>query len=365
MSCHVMSCHVMSCHVMSCHVTSCLVMSSHVTSCHVLSCHVMSRHDTLEFCSRIFLPSLLNSSIMAAGWQRRGFRNRGPMRESGSERRSRCGAARIATVPRGRRGGQCDLGIVLRGRLRGSGVLEVCRGCVAALCRGIGFGARFVHAWQTCVSRGRLRGSCVLGVMSRACRGHAAALCRGDWVRGAFGTRMVNVRFAWQAAGIVRAGRSVAGVSRACRGAVPWGLGSGRVLYTHGQRAFRVAGCGDRACWEACRGCVAGMPRRCAVGTGFGANVRFAWQAAGIGCVERVSRACRGRAGGALPWGLESGRVACVVCAALCHGDCCWACRVGGGMPWGLLGGASSQWRRVSGIADQGVVWVAPCLGDC
>ena len=53
--------------------------------------------------------------------------------------------------------------------------------------------------------------------------------------------------------------RHVAGVPRVCRGAVPWGLGSGRVLYTHGQRAFRVAGCGDRAYWEVCRGRAAGV----------------------------------------------------------------------------------------------------------
>ena len=288
---HVMSRHFTSRHVTSRHVTSRHVMSCHVMSlmsCHVMSCHVMSRHDTLESCSRIFLPSLLNSSIMAAGWQRRGFRNRGPVRESGSERRSRCGAARIATVPRGRRGGWCDLGIVLRGRLRGSGVPRACRGC-------------------------------------------AAALCRGDWVRGAFCTRMANVRFAWQAAGIVRAGRRVAGMSRVCRGAVPWGLGSGRVLYTHGQRAFRVAGCGDRACWEVCRGCVAGMPRRCAVGIGF-----------------RACRVCGVR--GAVPWGLQVGAPRGCRCAmglllgvsrgcrwaAVCHGDCCWACRVGGAVPWGL-----------------------------
>ena len=366
MSCHVMSRLVMSCHVMSSHVISRLL-----TSCHIMSCHVMSRHDTLESCSRIFLPSLLNSSIMAAGWPRRGFRNRGPARESGSERRSRCGAARLASMPRGRCGGWCDLGIVLRGRLRGSGVPR--------------------------------------------------------------------------------------GMPRVCRGAVPWGLGSGRVLYTHGQRAFRVAGCGDRACWEVCRGCVAGMPGRCAVGIGFGACFVQAWPT----CVSRgrlrgsgVSSVCRGHAAGVLAalcrlWGLGSGRVACVACAALCHGDCwrarrvgaavpwgmllgvsrgrrwvapchgdsCWACRVGGAMPWGLLLGvsrgwlcamgiaggrvacvalwhgdwcwacrvggavplgllggtvswglltrASSGWRRVFGIADQGVVWAASCLGDC
>ena len=98
--------------------------------------------------------------------------------------------------------------------------------------------------------------------------------------------------------------RHVAGVPRVCRGAVPWGLGPGRVLYTHGQRAFRVAGCGDRACWEVCRGHVAwqawGMVRP---------GHRFAWQAAGIvragkcvaGCWRRRAvgiglRACRAHA---------------------------------------------------------------------
>ena len=226
MSCHVLSCHVMSCHVMSCHVMSCHLTSSYVVSYHVMSCHVMSRHDTPESCSRIFLPSLLNSSIRAAGWQRRGFRNRGPVRESGSERRSPCGAACIASMPRGRRGEWSDLasfcvgGCGDRARWRCvAGMPRVCRGAV------IGFGARFVDAWPTCVSRGRLRGSC-----ARACRGCVAALCRGDWVRGVFCTRMANVRFAWQAAGIMRAGRCVAGASRACwrRRAVGIGFGARR-----------------------------------------------------------------------------------------------------------------------------------------
>ena len=176
-----MSCHVMSCHVMSCHVTSC-----HVLSCH----HVMILQNLApESCSRIFLPNLLNSSIRAAGWQRRGFRNRGPVRESGSERRSRCGAACTASVRVWRRAHFC-----------------------------------------------RVR---VAGCGDRAC---------------------------W---------RCVAGMSRACRSAVPWGLGSGRVLYTHGESAFRVAGCGDRARWR----CAAGMSRACrgpcrrrrAVGIGLGA----------------------------------------------------------------------------------------------
>ena len=187
MSCHVISrlvtsCHLMSCHLTSCHVMSCHVMSCHLTSSHVLSYHVMSCHVTSS-CSRILLPklpSLLNSSIMAAGWPRRGFRNRGPSRESGSERRSRCGAACIACMSRGRRGGWWTWASF----------------CVA------GCGDR--ACWR-----------CVAG-MSRVCRGCVAALCRGDWVPGAFCTRMVNVRFAWQAAGIVRAGRCVAGMPRAC-----------------------------------------------------------------------------------------------------------------------------------------------------
>ena len=55
-------------------------------------------------------------------------------------------------------------------------------------------------------------------------------MCRGDWVPGAFCTRMANVRFAWQAAGIVRAGSVPAG---RVGGAVPWGLGSGRVAHAH------------------------------------------------------------------------------------------------------------------------------------
>ena len=34
-------------------------------------------------------------------------------------------------------------------------------------------------------------------------------------------------------------------------------------------------------------------------------------------------------------------------------------------MPWGLVVGVSRGWRRVLGIADQGLVWVVPCLRDC
>ena len=189
-SCHIMSCHVMSRLVMSCHVMSCHVMSSHVFSRLVTSCHIMSS------CSRILLPNLSSEPIVAAGWPRRGFRNRGPVRESGSERRSRCDAARAASVRVWRRAHFCDLGIVLRGRLRGSGVLRAC--------------------WEVC-------------------RGCVAALCRGDWVPGVFCTRMANVRFAWQAAGIVRAG-SVPGacwraVSAApCRGDWVPGVSRARMI---------------------------------------------------------------------------------------------------------------------------------------
>ena len=73
--------------------------------------------------------------------------------------------------------------------------------------------ARCVHvAWQAwgmvrpgLVLRGRLRGSDVMEVCRR-CRGCAAA------VGFEFRARIANMRFAWQAAGIVRAGRCTAGV---------------------------------------------------------------------------------------------------------------------------------------------------------
>ena len=39
--------------------------------------------------------------------------------------------------------------------------------------------------------------------------------------------------------------------------------------------------------------------------------------------------------------------------------------RLGGAVSWGLLITASSKRRRVIGIADQSVVWVAPCRWDC
>ena len=382
MSCHVISCHVMSCHVMSCHVLSCHVMSCHVisrplTSSHVLSCHVMSCHVIMschltsshvlsrlvischlarESCSRIFLPSLLNSTIMAAGWPRRGFRNRGPVRESGSERRSRerarvapctflrpghrfawqaAGIGRVASVRVWRRAHFCDLGIVLRGRLRGSGVLEVCRG-------------------------------------------RAAALCRGDWVPGVFCTRMVNVRFAWQAAGIVRAGSVLGACWRAvsaapCRGDWVPGVSRARARMilraaTCGSRGRRGtsdalmrsgAGAMNRARLLKSRDFVAPCDKsrvrarvgRCEIVAGAGnpwicgceLGADVSWNAA-AGCVGRVARSalCRTQ-WQAVTMGV--GRVARVARAALCHGDCCWACRLGGAVPWGLLLGVSRGWR--------------------
>ena len=129
----------------------------------------------------------------------------------------------------------------------------------------------------------------------------------------------------------------------------------------------------------------AGNPWIC--GCELGADV--SWNAA-AGCVGRVACAalCRGTQWQAVTMGV--GRVARVACLALCHGDCCWARRVGAAVPWGLLvgvsggchcamadcwwvccmggavplrllGSASSRWHRVLGIAEQDVVWVAPC----
>ena len=49
---------------------------------------------------------------------------------------------------------------------------------------------------------------------------------------------------------------------------------------------------------------------------------------------------------------LRLGRVACVACVALCHGDCCWAGRVGAAVPWGL----ASRACRVCGVTGA-VVW--------
>ena len=151
-------------------------------------------------------------------------------------------------------------------------------------------------------------------------------------------------------------------------GAVPWGLLLGR------SRGWRCA----------VGICVSGASRvwrvwRCAMGIAAGQVV---WVAL-----------CRGD--------LRLGRVACVACVALCHGDCCWAgcvggavpwgsasrarrvCGVCGAVPWGLLLGRSRGWRCAVGICVSGVsrvwrvwccamgiaagqvVWVALCRGIC
>ena len=153
------------------------------------------------------------------------------------------------------------------------------------------------------------------------------------------------------------------------------GIAAGRVTWVplwHGD-----------CCW-ACRvgvavpwGLLLGVSwvRRCAMGIAAGRVAGAAlchgdcWLARRVGAavpcglLVGVSRGCRSVMG-------IAGRVACV---ALCHGDCYWACRVGGAVlrnaagrvaSWGLLTKASSGWRRVFGIADQGVVWVALCHGD-
>ena len=250
-SCHVMSRLVMSCHLASSHVFSRLVVSCHVMSCHVLSCHVLSSHvfsrlvtscHIMSSCSRILLPNLSSEpskffyygggvapTRFSKPWPCAGIRlgatlslwrrvhcerlRVAPCAFLGPGHRfawQAAGIGRVASVRVWRRAHFCDPGIVLRGRLRGSGVLRACRGRAG---------------------------------------GRAAALCRGDWVPGVFCTRMANVRFAWQAAGIVRAGSALGGgsvLAGRVGGAVPWGLGSGCV-----SRAHDFTRCDLRFAWQA------------------------------------------------------------------------------------------------------------------
>ena len=154
MSCHVMSCHVISrlltsshvlschvisrlvtsCHVMSCHVMSCHLTSSHVLSRLVISCHVMSCHVTSSW-SRILLPKLSSEPSKL-------FYYGGGVATTRFSKPWPCAGIRLgATLSLWRRAhcvhvawqawGMVRPGLVLRGRLRGSGVLEVCRGCAA------------------------------------------------------------------------------------------------------------------------------------------------------------------------------------------------------------------------------------------
>ena len=161
-----MSCRVTSCHVMSRHITSCHIMSS----CHVISRLVISCHHVTNFSPEpwkfFYSGGGVATTRFSKPWSCAGTRLRATL---SLWRRVHCERARVAP---------CAFLSSSRGRLRGSGVFEACRGCAAGASQrcavGIRFRARFVHAWSTCVSRGRLRGSCVLGGVSRVCRGHAA-----------------------------------------------------------------------------------------------------------------------------------------------------------------------------------------------
>ena len=73
----------------------------------------------------------------------------------------------------------------------------------------------------------------------------------------ACGAVRIFVAVAWQAAGIGRVG----GVPRVCRGALPWGLGSGRVAHVHDIT-------------------------RC--------DLRFAWQVWDFGCIDALGKALDG-----------------------------------------------------------------------
>ena len=313
-------------------------MSSHVFSRLVISCHAMSS------CSRILLPNLSSepsqffyygggvaTTRFSKPWPCAGIRLGATL---SLWRRVHCERARVAP---------CTFLSRSRGRLRGSGVLEVCREHAAGVSRrcavGIVFRACFVHAWPTCVSRGRLRGSCVL-----------AAPCRGDWFRGVSRARMIL--------------HAVTCVSRGRCGTSDALMRSGR-HWTVDPRGRR-----SESCAVAKIAGFRGPVRQIAC-----AGARWALRRA-AGCVGRVGRAalCRGTQWQAVTMGV--GRVARVARAALCHedccwacrlghGDCCWACRVGRAAPWGLLLGVSRECRCAMGIAGRAVLSVAPCLGDC
>ena len=125
------------------------------------------------------------------------------------------------------------------------------------------------------------------------------------------------------------------------------------VLWGSASRARRVCGVGGAVSW----GLVVGVSRgwRCAMGIAGGR----------VACVALCHGDCcwACRVGAAVPWmGIATGRVAWV---ALCHGDCWWVCSAGGAVPWGLLLGVSRVRRCAMGIAGGRVAWVAPCVGDC
>ena len=301
-------------------------------------------------------------------------------------RRVHCERVRVAP---------CTFLSLSRGRLRGSGVFEVCRGHVAGMPRrcavGIGFGACCVHAWRTCVSRGRLRGSGVL----EACRGHAAGmprghvavLRRGDWRRDVLRARMilrdvtcvsrgrhgapdacprsgrqwrvdprgrrgetciwtfVRVRFAWQVWGKVASG-GVANVDS-----------RGRCGEACTQRAFRAAGVGNGATGGSLGILLRGRRREsCAAAE----TARFRGPVREFGCAGARSRSrrCEIVAGAGNPW----------ICGCKLRADVSWNAAAGcvrrvaraalcRGMQWQAVG------IGVGHVAF--VASVAPCLGDC
>ena len=213
-----------------------------------------------------------------------------------------------------------------------------------------GVGKRAFRRCCACVSRGRCGARWPPEVSQR-------------WIRVAgVGKRAHSVRFAWQAWGVVR---PVASLGIVLRGRRKESCAVAKIAGFRGPVREIACACA-RSRVRRCE-IVAGAGNPWICGCGLGADV--SWNAA-AGCVGRVACAalCRGTQWQAVGMGLgrvmgiAGGRVPRV---ALCHGDGWWACRVGGAVLWELLGSASSGWRRVLQIADQGLVWVTPCVGDC
>ena len=250
--------------------------------------------------------------------------------------------------------------------------------------------------------------------------------CRGDWRRGVLRARMADVPFAWQAwdSGCMSA------LGKALEGGSAWQVW--KRAFSRWCACVSRGRCGERWPPEVSRTWfrVAGVGKRAR-------SVHFAWQAwgmvrpvASLGIVLRGRRrescaaaetarfrgpvrefgcagACSGAIGVAKPWQAQGirglvdvslertflGTQWRVTCAALCRGTQWQAVGIGvgrvacGAVSWGFLTRPWSGWRRVFGIADQAVVWVAcrawsgrrrvfeiadqgvvwkaPCLWDC
>ena len=172
-----------------------------------------------------------------------------------------------------------------------------------------GVGKRAFGRWCVCVSRGRCGERWPPEVIRVAGVGKCAR----------------RVRFAWQAWGMVR---PVASLGIVLRGRRRESCAAAETAIFRGPvREFGCAGACSRV-----RRCefVAGAGNPWTCGCKLGADV--SWNAV-AGCGDWC-RVC-----GAVPWNAVAG-----------CGDWRRACRV---------------WRRVFGIADQGVMWVAPCDWDC